>query len=703
MQWRDVKIESKLVTIMLSLGLCIAIAVGCAGGWIAYKGLESSIRSNFEAVRDIRASEIKTFYQGIFDTAEALAGTRDVTEMTEMMVEYQHEKDVQPTDPFPIDTEEYVELWKRGYTLEQALATFGYYDIFIISKAHGHVMYTVCKEKDLGENLSTGYLKDSGLGKCWKAVVETGKPAITEWEPYEPSNNVPAQFIGVPIIMDGEFKHVFAIQVPQEKIDEVMQSAAGMGTTGETYMVGQDKLIQNNSRLEHAKGVENMLKQEVDTPAVAKALAGETGFMQTHNYEGETCLTAYSPFEFEGLSYAVIAEITLDEAYRPIRTLVLWIVVIVAIVAVLTVIIAIVNGRAIGRPLQKLASAAQTMADGDFTVEITSTDAKDEVGLMSSAFLAMKDATRRLIQNVMEAATNVASASEELSAGADETGRAVQEVSQTVQQVAAGAQETTTNISQARQMLNQNATAVEGISRDIEDVAAYATQAAAQGEEGRQAADNAVGIINRATDSVRDTTNVVQQLGEKTDQIAEFIGIITGIADQTNLLALNAAIEAARAGEAGRGFAVVAEEVRKLAEESNHAAGNITDLVRAIGAEMKVALEAMSKSDKEVAEGANTVAEASRMLSEIVGGVQALNDKVQNISAAAEQINASTGEVVNTMGNIASVAEENSAATEEVSSATEEQTASMEEIGASANQLAKLAQDLQAQIAAFKV
>lgn len=188
-----------------------------------------------------------------------------------------------------------------------------------------------------------------------------------------------------------------------------------------------------------------------------------------------------------------------------------------------------------------------------------------------------------------------------------------------------------------------------------------------------------------------------------TNQIGEFIGIITGIADQTNLLALNAAIEAARAGDAGRGFAVVAEEVRKLAEESNGAAGNITTLVKGIEAEMQNALTAMERSDKEVSEGSTTVNQASQMLEEIVIGVEALNDKVQNISASAEQINASTGEVVSAITAVASEAEEAAASAEEVSASTEEQTASMEEISANASNLATLAQGLQEEISKFKV
>jgi methyl-accepting chemotaxis protein len=370
---------------------------------------------------------------------------------------------------------------------------------------------------------------------------------------------------------------------------------------------------------------------------------------------------------------------------------------------IVAVIISLVITRSIKKPIISLASAAKTMSHGDYTLDMEMLKVMDEIGQMTEAFIEMKNSTRETIRLVTESATSVASSSQELSAGADETSKAIQQVATTVQEVAKGSQETTTSVSQAQANLEQTAQAVEGVSKDIEEVAAYATQAAAQGEEGRKAADNAVQIINRAARSVQDTTKVVHNLGDKTQRIAEFIGIITGIADQTNLLALNAAIEAARAGEAGRGFAVVAEEVRKLAEESNTAAGNITDLVKGIENEMATALQAMERSDKEVMDGAKTVEQTSQMLGEIVHGVQVINEKVQNISAATEQINAQTGEVVELMQSVASVAEQNAAASEEVSSATEEQTASMEEIGASANTLANLAQDLQLVVAKFKV
>ena len=199
---------------------------------------------------------------------------------------------------------------------------------------------------------------------------------------------------------------------------------------------------------------------------------------------------------------------------------------------------------------------------------------------------------------------------------------------------------------------------------------------------------------------MQETASTVSQLGIKTTQISEFIGIIAG--NESAILRFPG-IEAARAGEAGRGFAVVAEEVRKLAEESNDAASSITKLVKDIEVEMQTALQAMERSDTEVSDGAEKVNRTSSMLGEIVGGVQALSDKVQNISAAAEEINAATTEVVDTIDTIGSRAEQSAAAAEEVSAATEEQTASMEEIGANANNLASQAQELQEMISKFKV
>ena len=448
---------------------------------------------------------------------------------------------------------------------------------------------------------------------------------------------------------------------------------------------------------------------------IDKAVVTSDGSIDYQEYQWEhpdtkknetkiSAVTYFEPWDWVigAGTYYLDYQDALDKVNGSIWKMVMWVAIFAVMILVVAVILAFFQASKIANPLIKAAEFAENVANGDLTQRME-LKLNDEVGKLVTSMNLMSENLHGVVTGIAAAANDMAASSEELSASADETSKSVQQVAATIQEVSRGSQETTTNVTLSQENLQQSATAIENVAKEIEEVAAYATEASTQGEEGRKAADEAAATITNAAQSVQETTAVVQALGEKTAQIGEFIGIITSIADQTNLLALNAAIEAARAGEAGRGFAVVAEEVRKLAEESNEAAGSITDLVKGIESEMQVALEAMNRSDKEVGEGAATVKHTSEMLKEIVAGVQTVTEKVQNISAAAEQINASTAEVVDGMQSVAAVAEENAAASEEVSSATEEQTAAMEEVGSSAATLAKLAQDLQEMVSQFKV
>ncbi|MBN2080592.1 HAMP domain-containing protein [bacterium] len=393
-----------------------------------------------------------------------------------------------------------------------------------------------------------------------------------------------------------------------------------------------------------------------------------------------------------------------EKQHQDLKREQLVLLIVLSVIAVIMIVMTILSLGTAGNmvtSLKHLAGAMQAMAGGDFSVQVKPAKSRDEIGQLTAAVIEMQAGVSELVEQVNSAAMVVASSSEELSASADETARAVQDVAATVKGLTVDNGQTKYSLEEAQGKLSEAARAIEKVADDIKDMAGYAHDAAEQGLTGRQSADEAAEIINGAAHSVRETTAVVQLLGEKTNQIAEFIDIITGIADQTNLLALNAAIEAARAGEAGRGFAVVAEEVRKLAEESNSAAGNITTLVKAIETEMNTALEAMSRSDQEVGAGAETVSKASEVLSQIVANIQALSDKVNNVSEVARGISATTEDVVAVMRTASASAESTFTATERVSESTESQTANMEEIGASANSLARLSQELQAEISRF--
>ncbi len=293
------------------------------------------------------------------------------------------------------------------------------------------------------------------------------------------------------------------------------------------------------------------------------------------------------------------------------------------VAVILGCLIAFFITRAITKPIFMGVKFAETVADGDLTKTLDITQ-KDEIGQLASALNTMVDKLKEVVASVQAASDNVASGSQELSASSEE-------MSQGATEQAAAAEEASSSMEQMAANIRQNA----DNAMQTEKIAIKSADDAKAGGE-----------------AVAKTLSAMREIAGK-------ISIIEEIARQTNLLALNAAIEAARAGEHGKGFAVVAAEVRKLAERSQHAAAEISDL---------------SESSVEVAE------QAGEMLAKMVPDIQRTAELVQEISAASKEQDTGAEQVNRAIMQLDQVIQQNASASEEMASTSEELSSQAEQL-----------------------
>ena len=222
-------------------------------------------------------------------------------------------------------------------------------------------------------------------------------------------------------------------------------------------------------------------------------------------------------------------------------------------------------------------------------------------------------------------------------------------------------------------------------------------------ETGAITVENAVQSMESLRASVQESEQIIKLLGEYSSKIGNIVETISGIAEQTNLLALNAAIEASHAGEHGRGFAVVAEEVRKLAEQSSNAAGEINALISNVQSQTEKAVESMSVGTDLTQASVQAVGEAGGAFRDIVLQIGALTDKIALTVDAIKKAEVGNAKIIDSVKVINEAAIDFSSQTENISSTTQQLSASTEEIASSSRQLADMAEELQKAIETFKL
>ncbi len=299
------------------------------------------------------------------------------------------------------DGSDYSRLHARYHPLlKDYLEKFEYYDIFLVEPSDGHIVYSVFKELDYGTSLVSGPYKDSGIARVFRRAMKLGvddAPVIEDFAAYLPSYNAPASFIASPIYRQEEFGDflvgVLIFQMPVGRINEIMQINDGMGETGESYLVGDDKLMRSQSRFSENNTI---LSQQVDTETVALANDGNTGSSTVTDYRGISVLSAYAPLELDGLEWGILAEIDEEEAYSGLVSIQIGMLTatILAIVFVLIVAFTIIRRvmNQLGADPRDVEYIATNIADGNLEVDL-SQYGSNRVGVLS-AMVQMRDNLR---------------------------------------------------------------------------------------------------------------------------------------------------------------------------------------------------------------------------------------------------------------------------------------------------------------------
>ena len=409
---KDMRITLKFPLVMIVFALLSALTTGAAAYFQAASAIKNQAKSNLYSLLESRESSLTHYFETIESDIRYHANSQLVKRALDdfssswktlpSSPQSYLNKHYLTNNPYPHaqrryllaakDGSDYSAIHEQYHSEFTSLILAGFfYDLFIIDPS-GNVIYTVTKEADFATNLVNGEWSDSGLADAFKkakADPKGNKLHFVDFTPYAPSNFDNASFVSTAVLdEDGQLEGVLAFQLSIDKLNQVMQVTAGMGNTGETYLVGPDLTMRSDSRFFTTSSI---LTTTVDTTPVQRAMKGENSVMIADDYRGVSVYSAFKSIDVMGQTWAILAEIDENEVLEPMRTLHNFLLVTGLIIGLLIAALGYFLSNDLANPIRSMTNVMNKLSKNDLSTNISVDERRDEVGSMAKALVEFKN------------------------------------------------------------------------------------------------------------------------------------------------------------------------------------------------------------------------------------------------------------------------------------------------------------------------